>query len=116
VAGETQPGWWVKLPTAEKARAWESQYPGAAQLMLNEALKNVRHERRLGWAQVFIQLLTVLFAGGSVVLFVWLAKYFVDHGAPTQGAAIVGTGLAALVGTFVGREAYAQKRGKSREQ
>lgn len=63
---------------------------------------HVRHRRRLAWAQICIQVLRLVFAAGATALLVWLAKYYVDRGAPTQGAGIVGAGLAAVVAAFLG--------------
>jgi hypothetical protein len=62
-------------------------------------------------AQVGVRVLLILCAFSSVVLFVWLATYFVNHHAATQGAVIVGTGLASLVGAFLGKDAIAKRNG-----
>lgn len=105
MASEAQPERWEGFPPADMAKAWEKAYPGSAEKMFVEAIRSVRDQRRLAWAQVCVEGLSTLFAGGTVVLFVWLARYFVDHGAPVEGAVVVGAGLAALVGVFLGRRA-----------
>jgi len=101
---------WGAIPAAKMAQAWEKVVPNSAERILDEALKNVARERRLAWAQVALQGLTLLLVGGSVASFVWLAKYYVDHGAPTQGATIVCTGLVALVGALLGRKVVADRK------
>jgi hypothetical protein len=52
---------------------------------------------------------TVASALATVVLFVWLAKYYADHHAATQGAAIIGA-LAAVVTAFIGGRVISEKR------
>lgn len=106
---------WEELPAADMASAWEKLVPNSAERILAEALRNVARERRLAWAQVTIQAFTLLIVGGSVAAFIWLAKYYVDRDAPTQGAAIVCTGLVALVGALLGRQAVARREGASQQ-
>lgn len=108
-ASDAPQSWWAQLPPAEKAKAWEKVCPGSASVIIDEVVKRARHERRLAVAQIALQCIRLLFAGASVVLFAWLAKYFVDHGAATQGAGILVAGLVALVGAFLGQKAITEK-------
>jgi hypothetical protein len=98
---EITAAWWAELPPAEKARIWEKVAPGSAANILEQTGRQVRHVRRMAWARLWLSFFTAAGALTTVVLFVWLAKYYVDHGAPTQGAAIIGA-LAAVVTAFVG--------------
>ena len=61
------------------------------------------------WARLWLSTFTMAGALATVVLFVWLAKYYVDHGAPTQGAAIIGA-LAAVVTASVGGRILSDRR------
>jgi len=90
------------LAAAEKAKEWESVAPGTATRLIDEFAATRKHKRRLAWSHEVLEILKLICAFGCVALFVWLAKYFVDHDAATQGAAIVGVGLAALVTAFLG--------------
>lgn len=106
--GESQ--LWSGLPAEAKVREWENVVPGSAAILLKETRKQVRHMRRLAMAQVLVQLFPGICALASVVLFVWLARYFVNHNAPNQGAAVVGAGLVSLVATFLGRKAISERK------
>jgi hypothetical protein len=101
------------LPAAEKVQAWEAVQQGAAQILLEEFRSARKHQRRLTWFREALSLLRIIFAFASVVLFVWLARYFVDQNAPTQGAALVGAGLAALVTAFLGQQIVAERGSRS---
>lgn len=100
---------WSELPPDEQASAWEKSVPGSAKIMFEEVQRKARHNRRMAVAQIAVRVLLIICAFSSVVLFVWLATYFVSHHAPTQGAAVVGVGLASLVGTFLGRDAISKR-------
>jgi hypothetical protein len=116
MASEASSDAWEALPTPKMAAAWEKVIPNSAERILEEALRNVSSERRLAWAQVCIQAATLLLIAGSVAAFVLLAKYYADRGAPTQGAAIVCTGLVALVGALLGRHVVSRREdGQSKE-
>jgi cyanate permease len=77
--------------------------------MLDQTDRQVLHARRLAWAKVGLTGFGIACGFASVLLFIWLAKYYIDHGAPTQGAAIIGA-LAAVVAAFVGSKAISEKR------
>lgn len=100
---------WSGLPPREQAAAWEKQVPGSARIMLEEVRRLNRHKRRIAVAQIGVQVLLIVCAFSSVILFVWLATYFVNHHAPTQGAIVVGAGLVSLVGAFLGRGAISKR-------
>jgi hypothetical protein len=116
MTGETKsptpaPSWWAELPAIEKAKLWEKVAPGSASRMLDQTDRQVQHMRRLAWAKIAVSVLTILCAFASVVLFVWLATYYINRGAPTQGATIIAA-LAAVVAAFVGGRAVHSKHGK----
>jgi len=112
--------WWAELPPVERARLWEKVAPGTAARILDQTDRQVRHARRLAWAKIGLSAFTVASALVTVILFVWLAKYYADHNAATQGAAIIGA-LAAVVTAFIGSRVISTKRsaeasGPSREE
>jgi hypothetical protein len=73
--------WRAELPPAEKARIWEKAAPGSAAKILEQTDRQVRHMRRMARAKLWLSTFTAAGALVTVVLFVWLAKYYVDHGA-----------------------------------
>jgi len=109
------PSWWIQIPPTEKAKYWEKIAPGSADRILEQTYRQVRHMRRLAWAKISLSFLGILCAFASVALFVWLAKYYADHGAPTQGAMII-TALAAVVAAFVGSRAIVSRRSRHASQ
>lgn len=68
--------------------------------------------RRMAWARLWLSTFTAAGALATVVLFVWLAKYYVDHCAPTRGAAVIGA-LAAVVTAFFGGRILSDRRGSA---
>lgn len=106
---EDSAAWYEHLLPIEKARAWEKAVPGTAARALDQADRQVRHVHRMDWAKLGLSVFTVTCAFATVVLFVWLAKYCVDHNDATQGAAIIGA-LAAVVTAFIGGRVIAEKR------
>jgi hypothetical protein len=68
------------------------------------------HRRHLRWADRCLYGFGTLLSGGSVGAYVWVAVYFVNHHAPTQGAAILGGGAATLAGIFLGVRAKNRDR------
>jgi uncharacterized membrane protein len=101
--------WWAELPPVEKARLWEKVAPGTAGRILDQTERQVRHARRLAWANIALSGFKVASAFATVILFVWLAKYYADHHDATQGAAIIGA-LAAVVTAFIGGRVLSEKR------
>jgi cyanate permease len=114
MASETDPApvasLWAALPPPEKARYWNKAVPGSAARIVEQTEQQVKHVRRMAWARLGLRVFTVASALAAVILFVWLAKYYADHGAPTQGAAIIGA-LAAVVTAIIGGRALTGKRG-----
>ena len=100
---------WSELPPLSQAKAWEKELPGSAKIVFEEVQRTARHKRRIAIAEVAARILLIVCAFSSVVLFAWLATYFVNHNAPTQGAVVVGAGLASLVGAFLGKETISRK-------
>ncbi|WP_067793903.1 hypothetical protein [Actinomadura formosensis] len=100
---------WAELPPADVVEAWERLAPGTfARIMASieqqehdRRLQN-RHERILDWIDVVFRAVGLLCAISAVVAFVFLARYFVDHGAATQAVGVLG-GAAGIVGVFVAR-------------
>jgi hypothetical protein len=68
-----------------------------------------RHIRMLAWGQLALSGFKVFSALATVILFVWLAKYYADRNDATQGAAIIGA-LAAVVAAFIGSRVLSEKR------
>lgn len=100
---------WANLPPVEQAREWEAFRPGTFEQVLAFVLREAgyreeeaKHERRLDYIAVAIEVMTLVFALGAVLTFVWLAKYYVDHHAASQGVKIFGFGTASIVAAFLG--------------
>jgi hypothetical protein len=98
----------VKLPSPATLKALEDTHPGAFELIWEEVTCEGVHRRsleqhrcRMEVAELGSRVFGQLCGLGSVVVLAVLAKYFVDHDAPTQGAAIIGSGAATIVGIFV---------------
>jgi hypothetical protein len=89
------------LPPVKQAAAWEQVSEGMAKEMWAEACRESRHFRRLEWASIVLQYASLACGFGSVLVLAFLAKFFVDRGAPTQAAGIFGAGAASLVGLFI---------------
>jgi hypothetical protein len=98
--------------TAQKAKEWEDVVPGSGRVILAELRKERRHDRNLARLQVALSALPVLSALVATLALVWLAKYFVDHQAPTQGATVVGSSLAAVIAAFLGSKLIQRKKTK----
>ena len=69
--------------------------------MIELTSQQVLHLRRIAWAKVGLTVLGIACGFVTVLLFVWLARYYADHHAPAEGATIIGS-LAAIVAVFVG--------------
>lgn len=106
---------WRKLPPAEQARVWEKISPGTFNQIWEEAKvegahrrrleeESARHERRMGWFVVVLQILRILGSFAALSALVVVAIYYINHNAPTQGASLFGVGGVALVGLFLGSD------------
>lgn len=91
----------VKLPTPAAARQWEELGPGTFDRIMTEIEQEENHRRRMEWAELGQRIFGQVCAFGTVVALAFLARYFVDHGAATQGAAIIVTGAVSIVAVFV---------------
>jgi hypothetical protein len=96
---------WAKLPVVEQAERWEQLVPGTAERMIREVELGFAHERKMAWTQMVLQTLGAVLGSGTVLGYIWLAKYYLDHGEATAGAGILGTGAVAAAGVFVGWKA-----------
>ena len=95
----TPPG--VKLPTPVQAQQWEQVAPGTFKTIMDEICREERHRQRMEAGELCSRFFGQLCAFGSVAVLAVLAKYFVDHDAPTQGASIIATGAVSIVAVFV---------------
>lgn len=94
---------WARLPLVEQAEKWNEIVPGSAERMVRQLETELAHRRRLDWIQVCFQGVGALLGAGATVGYLWLAKYYLDHGQGTAGAGILGSGAVAAAGLFVGR-------------
>lgn len=92
---------WADLPTPAQAKQWEAVKPGTIDRILDAVEQAERHDQRMQWAELGLRLFGTLAGLGSVVVLALVAKYFVDHGAATQGAGIFGLGAASMVAAFL---------------
>lgn len=95
------PTWWAELPAAEKAELWEKVVPGTGARIIDLTNQRVLHMQRLAWAKVGLAGLGIICGFGTVILFVWLARFYAEQHAAVEGATIIGS-LAAVVAVFVG--------------
>jgi hypothetical protein len=115
---------WPTLGPVEQAREWEEFRPGTFEQVFEQARREAKlrrefmesaakherefmeieakHERRLDYIAVSIQILTLFFALGAVVVMALTAKYYADHGAASDGVKIFGFGAASIVAAFLG--------------
>lgn len=93
---------WTGGPHAQEFEKLDRVPPEARAWLLAQMEKEWAHRRRLRWADRVLYALGALLGGGSAAAYVWVAVYFVNHHAPTQGAAILGGGAASMAGLFLG--------------
>jgi len=91
----------VAMPSPAQVQQWEQAYPGSFARIMDEIQTEERHRRRLETIEQVSRIFGQLCGLGTVVVLALLAKYFADHGAPTQGAAIIISGAATIVAIFV---------------
>jgi hypothetical protein len=107
------PSAWASLGPVEQAREWEEFRPGTFEQVFEfvrheadyrrEILEqSAKHERRLDYIAVAIQILTPLLALVAVAIMAWTAKYYADHGAASDGVKIFGVGAGSIVAAFLG--------------
>jgi uncharacterized membrane protein len=98
---ERRPSSGVKLPTPTQAKQWEEVGPGTFDRIMTEIEHEEKHRRRMESAELCSRIFGQICAFGTVVVLALLARYFVDHGAATQGASIIVTGAASIVAVFL---------------
>ena len=76
--------------------------PTSADYMRSRAERLARHERRLDYIAIGLQLLRLVFALSSVLIISLTARYYVDHGASAEGVKIFGLGAGSVVAAFIG--------------
>lgn len=91
----------VRLPTPTQAKQWEELEPGTFSRLMAEIEQEEKHRRCMEWAELGSRIFGQMCAFGTVVALALLARYFVDHGAATQGASIIVTGTASIVAVFL---------------
>ncbi|MFI0742344.1 hypothetical protein ACH4PU_30360 [Streptomyces sp. NPDC021100] len=104
------------LPGADQAAVWERVVPGAGDRVLQLVEKDFEretekhrqwcldraHERRMDLANLALRATGMVVGSGGVAGYLWVAKYFVDHGAAIPAAGMLGGGVAALAAAFLG--------------
>jgi uncharacterized membrane protein len=97
----------------EQARAWEDFRKGTFEEVFDLIKKETdfkqklveqaaRHERRLDYIAISIQILSLIFGLGTVVILALTARYYALHGAASQGSKIFGFGAGSVVAAFLG--------------
>jgi hypothetical protein len=103
----------MSLGPVDQARDWEDFRPGTfeqlfalvvhdAEYKRSRAEQQARHERRLDYIAVALQLARLVFALAAVFVISLTARYYVDHGAADQGAKVFGLGAGSIVAAFIG--------------
>jgi hypothetical protein len=111
--GESEPSSWMSLGPVDQARDWEEFRPGTFEQMFalvvhdaeykrTQAEQQARHERRLDYIAVALQLMRLVFALAAVIIISLTARYYVDHGAASEGAKVFGLGAGSIVSAFIG--------------
>jgi hypothetical protein len=104
---------WPSLGPVEQAREWEEFRPGTFEQMFGLVIReaeyrraladqDAKHERRLDYIAIGLQLLSLASALAAVAILSLIAKYYVDHGAASQGVKVFGFGAGSIVATFLG--------------
>ena len=107
------PSGWESLGPVEQAREWEAFRPGTLEKVLelaaidadfrrNMIIQTARHERRMDYIAVSIQMFSLVFGLGTVIILALTAIYYANHGAADQGTKIFGFGAGSIVAAFVG--------------
>lgn len=107
---------WARLGPVEQARDWEDFRPGTFEQMfafVNDdrqykraiAEQDARHERRLDYIAVMLQLSTLIFGLAAVGIISFTAIKFLQDNAASEGARIFGFGTGSIVAAFLGVKA-----------
>ncbi|RDL04413.1 hypothetical protein DER30_6037 [Streptomyces sp. HB202] len=59
------------------------------------------HQRRMDLTNLVLRATGTVVGSGALVGYLWVAKYFVDHGAAVPAAAMLGGGVAAIAAAIV---------------
>jgi hypothetical protein len=113
VSGEPEFSTWMNLGPVHQAREWEEFRPGTFEQMFAlvvhdaeyrraQAETRARHERRLDYIAVGLQLARLIFALAAVIIIALTARYYADHNAPNQGVKVFGLGAGSIVAAFIG--------------
>ncbi|WP_194838553.1 hypothetical protein [Nocardia sp. XZ_19_369] len=94
---------WADFLASIDVEKWETVHPGAVERLFDVVEKAERHDQRMAWAEFAMRGVGVVSSVAVVAVLSATAKYFIDHGAPTQGASILGGGAALIVTALVTR-------------
>lgn len=92
---------WTSLPTPAKLEAYDKARPGTSDWILSMVEQRAAHSRRVELEAHRIRRLGYVLAFCSILVLAGVAVYFVDRGAPSQGAAVIASGAVAITGIFV---------------
>ncbi|MFI6642201.1 hypothetical protein [Streptomyces sp. NPDC050504] len=106
------------LPSGTDMTEWEQVVPGASERVLriveedSAALREIqrsesRHRMRMDIINFRFQLAGACFAATSFAGVLWIAKYFIDHGAVAPATGVLGAAVAA-----VSAVAFGTRKGK----
>lgn len=110
------PSAWASLGPVEQAKEWEEFKPGTFEQIFDLvkhdadyrktiAEREAKHERRLDYLTVAIQIITPVFALAAVAIMALTAKYYADHNAASDGVKIFSVGAGSVVAAFLGVKA-----------
>ncbi|MGX1851152.1 hypothetical protein [Streptomyces sp. NPDC055299] len=105
----TQPNHpYQELLAGEQAERWERVVPGAGERILRLVERdfeqqglNQIHQRRMDLANLVLRATGAVVGSGAVAGYLWVAKYFVDHGAAVPAAGMLAGGVAAIAAAIV---------------
>lgn len=97
------------MPTPAQAKQWEEVQPGTFDRIMSQIDKDEGHRRRLDLLEFGSKVFGQVCGLCTVAILALLAKYFVDQGAPTQGASIIITGAVGIVTIFVTNRRWREK-------
>jgi hypothetical protein len=112
-SGDSEPSGWINLGPVDQARDWEDFRPGTFEQMFalvvhdadykrTQAEQKARHERRLDYIAVSLQIARLVFALAAVGIIALTARYYADHNAANQGVKVFGLGAGSIVAAFIG--------------
>ncbi|MGW5456210.1 hypothetical protein [Nocardia sp. NPDC003979] len=92
---------WADLPTPADLKRWEAIRPGTVDRILTAVEQAERHDQRIRWAELGLRAFGTISGLTTVAIMALTAKHFVDHGAPLEGAGIIGAGSVSIVTAFI---------------